>query len=105
MYPKPSVHLAVEQFVQNVANVKGVKCIAVEEAEGQIVHFTTFADPVSEQSRAEIYAIEAATIDAFPDLVFDFHLRLASEAEGGTPIPIPGQRFFAVWGDLHENAG
>lgn len=95
-------HPAILEFGRKVAQVDGVRCIVVEDVEGQIIHFTTFADPLTESIRDAIYAIEANTIDKYPDLVFDFHLRVASEAETGTPTPIPGQRFFAVWGGLDE---
>jgi hypothetical protein len=97
-----SGHPSISEFVRKAALVAGVRCIVVEDVDEKIIHLTTFADPVTEETQRSIYAIEAATIDAYPDLVFDFHLRVASETESGTPIAVPGQRFFAIWGNLDE---
>jgi hypothetical protein len=101
LYPHPMVYPAIEQFVKKAAKIPGIKCMVIEEAEGQIVHVSTFAEPVNDELRDAIYSLEAATINAFPDIVFDFHLRLASEVDGGTPIPVPGQRYYAVWGQVN----
>ena len=97
-------HPAILEFVEKVKQIDGVRCIIIEDVDGQIIHFTTFADPMTEELRDKVYAAEAATIRAYPDLVFDFHLRIASETTGSAPMPIPGQRFFAVWGGLDEKS-
>jgi hypothetical protein len=97
-------HTSITEFVNKVSKVQGVRCIVVEDVDERIIHFTTFADPLTEQTRDVIYAIEASVVDSYPDLVFDFHLRDSSETIGGTPTAIPGQRFFAVWGGLDENS-
>ncbi len=95
-------HPAINEFVTKASQVAGIQCIVVEDVDGQIFHVTTFAEPFTEDARSAIYEIEAQTIRAFPTIIFDFHLRRASETEGGTPTPVPGQNFFAVWGSLHE---
>jgi hypothetical protein len=96
---------SVSKFTQLVAEIDGVRCIVAEDAEGQIIHITTFANPLTDKSREAVYAAEASIIESHPDQVFDFHLRDAAQTETGTPIPIPGQHFFAVWGALDEESG
>jgi hypothetical protein len=96
---------AVSKFTEMVAEIDGVRCIVAEDAEGQIIHITTFADPLTDKTRDAVYAAEASVIQSYPEQVFDFHLRDAAQTETGTPIPIPGQRFFAIWGALDEESG
>lgn len=108
MFSRPPIawaseHPAVNAFVSKVAQITGVKCIVVEDVEGKIFHLSTFATPLTEETRRAIYEAEATLIDSYPTLIFDFHLRDAGETIGLTPIAIPGQQFFAVWGDLDAN--
>jgi hypothetical protein len=97
-------HPAINDFVKRASGIDGVRCLVVEEVDEKIVHLTTFADPVTEEVQQAVYAVEAAIIDTYPESVFDFHLRVASETESGTPVPVPGQRFFAIWGNLDEKS-
>ncbi len=96
---------SVSKFTEMVAEIDGVRCIVAEDAEGQIIHVTTFAGPMTDKTREGVYAAEAIVIETYPDQVFDFHLRDAAQTETGTPIPILGQHFFAVWGALDEESG
>jgi hypothetical protein len=72
----------VGEFVRPASRIENVCCVVVEDASDGVVHRTTFADPLSENTRDAIYAIEARTIDLHPDLLFDFHLRNSSETIG-----------------------
>lgn len=87
-----------------MAEIPGVQCIVAEDTEGSIIHFSIFAHPLPRESRDVIYAAEAALIRKYIDQVFDFHLRDASLTLTGTPQPIMGQHFFAVWGALDEES-
>jgi hypothetical protein len=100
-----ALHPSVTQFTRTLAEIKGVRCIVAEDTEGQIIHFSTFAEPLTDQTRDAVYAAEAKLIEQYPDQVFDFHLRSAARTDAGTPTPIPGQHFFAVWGSLDEKSG
>ena len=97
----------IHSFVRAVTKVTGVRCVVAEEGEQDTVHLTTFADPLTEEARARVYAIEAETIKANSDYVFDFHLRRADEAKatGGTPAGIAGAHYFAVWGGIDADQG
>lgn len=95
---------SVSKFTQMVAEIDGVRCIVAEDAEGQIIHITTFASPLTDKTREAVYAAEAGIIETYPDQVFDFHLRDAEQTETCTSAPIPGQHFFAVWGALDEES-
>ena len=98
-----SVPPFVSDFVRSVAEIEGVRCIVAEDAaDEQTVHFTTFAQPVTDHLREAVYAVEQKVIEDYPDVIFDFHLRDASRTITGTPVLVPGQRFFAVWGSLDD---
>lgn len=96
---------AISELIKALSEIEGVCCIVAEDTEGHIIHVTTFASPLTHKLREGVYAAEAKVIESYPDQVFDFHLRDASKAETGTPVPLPGQHFFAVWGALDEEPG
>lgn len=106
-----SVHPSISEFVRRVAEIEGVHCVVAEDISEEdkpdeyIIHLTTFAHPLSEQTRSAVYAIEAELIDEYPDRSFDFHLRDSSGTVTQTPMLLPGQRFFAIWGTLNEESG
>jgi len=89
----------VHSFVRAVARIPGVKCVVVEDGEGRTVHITTFVEGLTEDKRTEIYGIEAETIYANPNLVFDFHVRVAEEVSGSL-ASISGKHYYAIWGEL-----
>jgi hypothetical protein len=99
-----ALHPSISEFTRILAEIDGVQCIVAEDTEGHIIHFSIFAHPLSRGSRDSIYAAEAALIRKYTDQVFDFHLRDASLTLTGTPSPLLGQHFFAVWGTLDENS-
>lgn len=100
-----ALHPSVTEFTRTLAEIVGVQCIVAEDTEGQVIHFSTFAEPLTDRTREAVYAAEAKLIERYPDQVFDFHLRSAALTDAGTPTPIPGQHFFAVWGSLDEKSG
>jgi hypothetical protein len=71
----------------------------VEEGEGRTVHITTFVEGLTEDKRTEIYEIEAETIHANPNLVFDFHVRVAEEVSGNL-ASISSKHYYAIWGEF-----
>ena len=89
----------VHSFVRAVARIPGVKWVVVEDGEGRTVHITTFVEGLTEDKRTEIYGIEAETIHANPNLVFDFHVRVAEEVSGNL-ASISGKHYYAIWGEL-----
>jgi hypothetical protein len=89
----------VHSFVRAVARIPEVKCVVVEDGEGRTVHITTFVEGLTEEKRNEIYAVEAETIHANPNLVFDFHVRAAEEVSGNL-ASISGKHYYAIWGEL-----
>jgi hypothetical protein len=89
----------VHSFVRAVAIIPEVKCVVVEDGEGHTVHITTFVEGLTEEKRREIYAVEAETIYANPNLVFDFHVRVAEEVSGNL-ASISGKHYYAIWGEL-----
>jgi len=93
----------VSTFVRAVAKVPGVKCIVVEDSENhRTVHVTVFVDPLTEDARSAVYAIERDTIDANPNLAFDFHVRRADETSGKTPALAASDYYFVVWGAIDD---
>jgi hypothetical protein len=93
----------VHAFVERAAQVRGAQCIVAEFVDDAI-HITTFLRDGCQESARAIYEIEADTIQSNPNIMFDFHVRRAADAQGGTPVSVEGAHFFAVWGEL-ENAG
>lgn len=89
----------VHSFVRTVAQIPDVKCVVVEDGEGHTVHITTFVEALTEEKRNQIYAVEADTIHANPNLVFDFHVRQAEEVSGNL-ASISGKHYYAIWGEL-----
>jgi hypothetical protein len=89
----------VHSFVRAVARIPEVKCVVVEDGEGHTVRITTFVERLTEEKRREIYAVEAETIYANPNLVFDFHVRVAEEVSGNL-ASISGKHYYAIWGEL-----
>lgn len=71
----------------------------VEDGEGRTVRITTFVEGLTQDKRTEIYGIEAETIYANPNLLFDFHLRQAEEVSGNL-ASISGKHYYAIWGEL-----
>ena len=97
--PFKSVPPCVHGFVKTVAKVAGVRCVVVEEGENNTIHITTFAEPLTEECREAVYAIEADLVQGNPNLMFDFHLR---DADGSRNIAaaISGKHYFAIWGGV-----
>jgi hypothetical protein len=89
----------VHSFVKSVAKIPTVKCVIVEDGEAGTVHITTFVENPNEEIRNKIYAVEAETIQANPNLVFDFHTRRAEEVSGN-PASIAGKHYYAIWCEL-----
>jgi hypothetical protein len=92
---------AVLEFIRRVSQIDGIRCVVAEPEDGAI-HLTTFATPLSEEILDAIIEIEAATIDSFPDQLFDFHVRDAARNIGEAPESVPGECF--VWGSLDADA-
>ncbi len=88
---------AASDFVRAVAAVPGVKCAVVEQIDNNVIHITTFAEPLTEEARERIYSIEAETIQCNPNSVFDFHVRSAKDVTGDFAR---GKHYFAVWGEI-----
>ena len=89
---------AILEFIRRISRIEGVRCVVAEPEDGAI-HLTTFATPLGEEIEEAIFTVEAATIDDFPDFLFDFHLSDAADYAGGTIESIPGECF--VWGSLN----
>ena len=89
----------IHSFVRAVARIPEVKCVVIEDGEGHTVHITTFVEGLTEEKRREIYAVEAETIYTNPNLVFDFHVRVAEEVSGNL-ASISGKHYYAIWGEL-----
>jgi hypothetical protein len=100
-----ALHPSISDFAQTLAGIDGIRCIVVEDTEGQIIHFTSFASPMADELRKRVYAAEASLIDRYPSQIFDFHLRSADDTVGGSPVPTPGEHFFVIWGNLDEDSG
>jgi hypothetical protein len=92
---------AIHEFIRRVAQIDGVRCV-VAEPEERAIHLTTFATPLTNEIVDAIIEIEAATIDSFPDQLFDFHVRDAARNIGEAPESVPGECF--VWGSLDADA-
>lgn len=92
--------MCVYDFVQAVAKIPAVNCVVAEQVDG-CVHVTTFVVAVPREDRERIYSIEAEIIRANPSVSFDFHVRNAVDASGGTP-DATGGHLFAVWGALEN---
>jgi hypothetical protein len=91
--------VCVHSFVRAVAGIPGVKCVVAEDAEGGVVHITTFVEALTDEKRRSIYAVEVETIRANPKLIFDFHVRVAEEVSGNLGF-ISGKYYYAIWGEL-----
>lgn len=89
----------VHSFVKSVAKIPKVKCVVIEDGEAGTIHITTFVESATEEVRNQIYAVEADTIHANPNLVFDFHTRRVEEVSGH-PACIAGKHYYAIWGEL-----
>jgi hypothetical protein len=92
---------AVHEFIRRVSAIEGVRCV-VAEPEEDAIHLTTFATPLTEDIEDAIIAVEAWTIDSFPDFLFDFHVFDAARNIGEAPESVPGECF--VWGSLDADA-
>jgi hypothetical protein len=93
------VPACVHSFVKAVAQVPAVKCVVIEDADSDSIHITTFVENITDAVRNQIYSVEAETIHANPNAVFDFHVRRAEEVLG-SPASIAGKHYYAIWGEL-----
>ena len=93
---------SVAEFINRIGRIENVRCVVVDNGD-RVIEITTFAEPLTEETRDAVYAVEVGMIDDFPELVFDFHLRDASDLQGVPPDKIPG--VVAVWGSPDENSG
>lgn len=101
----PAVPPYVHEFARRAAKIVGVRGIVAETGEDQMsVHITTFATGLTDEIRAQIYQIESALILENPNVPFDFHLRRDEEASG-TPTPVAGKYYYAIWGFRDANEG
>jgi hypothetical protein len=95
----------VHDFARQVATIKGVTGVIAETGDDQMsVHITTFAIGLTEEIRTEIYKLESTTILGNPHVAFDFHLRRQEELSG-SPAPIAGKYYYAIWGFADVNKG
>jgi len=92
----------VNDFVNSVSGVDGVRCVVAEEAEGGCLHITTFvrAKSLIQGLRDAIYDREIAVMRANPGTSFDFHLRENPETGTALPSGLDSKYYFAIWGSL-----
>lgn len=97
--------LYVHEFAKRVAKIDCVRGVIAETGEDQqSVHITTFASDLTEDLRKQIYLLEHDMILQNPHVAFDFHLRRSEELTG-SPAPIAGKYYYAVWGFQDAHAG
>jgi hypothetical protein len=101
----PLAPVYVHEFAKRVAKIDCVRGVIAETGEDQqSVHVTTFASNLTEGIRNQIYRLEHEMILENPHVAFDFHLRRSEELTG-SPAPIAGKYYYAVWGFRDAHAG
>ena len=88
---------AVRDVCNQISKMAGVEGVMVEELDGGVQHVTTFLSSSSRELEAEIYKVEAAVIGNHPNVVLDFHVRVAPRDDTGAMQLPDGPYYLLTW--------